>query len=180
MIGSGIAIMFGVIAKEKGIVVKAGTTILAAAIEEFTNPTVATLFMATIIMAIVSTADSLLCSISSHLCCDLFATEAMPPKKKLRLSRGLTFVTGLSALVLVFYFESVVTMLMLSYELSVSVLFVPVLMAVLRKKPSAKGAIGAVISGALGFCLFRIYAPFLPKEVLTLLLSLAGYAIGTL
>ncbi|MEM7361920.1 MAG: sodium:solute symporter family protein [Bacteroidota bacterium] len=178
MLGSGTAIMFGVLAKEKGLAIEPDTTVLVAAIEAFTNPTVATFFMAVILMAIVSTADSLLCSISSHLSCDLIRSNNIPPQQKLIVSRIMTFVTGISALALVYYFDSVVTMLMLSYELSVSVLFVPVLMAIILSSPSRQGAMGAMIAGAIGFGLFRVWSLPLPREVLTLLLSLLGYAVG--
>ena len=178
MLSSGTAIMFGVLAKEKGVAIAPGTTVLVAAIEALTSPTVATFLMATILMAIVSTADSLLCSISSHLACDLMGAKNLSVAKRLTLSRGLTFGTGLSALALVYYFDSVVTMLMLSYELSVSVLFVPVLMAMVQSTPSRQGAMGAMIAGAVGFVLFRIWTLPLPKEVSTLLLAFVGYLIS--
>ena len=180
MVSSGTAIMFGVLAKERGLEVEEGSTVLVVAIEALTNPTVATLLMATILMAIVSTADSLLCSISSHLACDLMGSKKLSTAKRLTLSRGLTFGTGISSLVLVYSFDSVVTMLMLSYELSVSVLFVPVLMAMIKSSPSRHGAVGAMIAGAVGFGLFRVWALPLPKEVMTLLLALTGYGVGSL
>ena len=69
-------------------------------------------------------------------------------------------------------------MLMLSYELSVSVLFVPVLMAMVQSTPSRQGAMGAMIAGAVGFVLFRIWTLPLPKEVSTLLLAFVGYLIS--
>ena len=83
----------------------------------------------------------------------------------------MTLIVGLSALVMVFLFKDVVPMLMFSYELSVSVLAIPIIMGVVKKKGERKAAIASMISGALSFILFKFVTPPLPKEVLTLLFS---------
>lgn len=175
---SGIAVTFGVIAAQSGIESPADSSILIAAMTQLTNPWVATLFMGVIVMAIASTADSLLCSIGSHLSCDFLALNTLPEKTQLILSRLVTFLTGISALLFVYLFDSVVEVLIFSYELSVSVLLVPIVMAVLKKKPCRGGALLAMVSGMAGFVLFRILEIPLPKELATLSLSFFGYAIG--
>ena len=180
MAGSSIAVMWGVLARVHGIAVdEAQNTVLATVVESLTNPTVATFFMAAIVMAVMSTTDSLLCSISAHLACDLIPQQGVSPRRRLWTARLLTFLTGISALLLVYVFSSVVDMLMFAYELAVSLLFVPVLMAMLLSQPSSKGAMGSVIAGAAGFVLFRVVSPFgMPKEVLTLACSFLGYVAG--
>lgn len=176
---SSVAIIFGVMASKMGLVAPEGSSILITAMTTLTNPFVASLFMGVVVMAIASTADSLLCSIGSHLSCDFLALRPMKDKTQLTLSRILTFAVGLSALFLVYMFDSVVSVLILSYELSVSALLVPVVMAVLSKKPSKTGAFLAVMSGIGGFILFRAISPLpLPKELLTLAASALGYGVG--
>lgn len=180
MAASGFAATVAILARQQGIEVAKDDIVLVAVIEKLTNPAIASLFMATIIMAIVSTADSLLCSISANLSCDLLTSQTWSNKKKLSTARFLTFFTGVSSLAFAYYFKNIVAAIILSYELSVSVLFIPVLMAILQQKPSRTGAVWAAFAGGAGFVLFRIFEiPIVPKEVLTLLSSLAGYLIGT-
>jgi len=69
-------------------------------------------------------------------------------------------------------------MLMFAYELSVSLLFIPVTMAVLMKNPKKEAAFGSLAFGLLGFIAFRLYPTPFPKELLALLLSSLGFGIG--
>lgn len=179
LFGSAVSILFGILANSQSIAISTEGSILIKVITEMTNPVITSLFMATIIMAIASTADSLLCSISSQLYCDFLEKRKLSQKSGLNISRLITFAIGVSALVLVYLFDNVLNVLILSYELSVSTLFVPITIAVIFKKPSQKGAILSFICGAIGFVLFRSIAPLpLSKEVLTLLLAFIGYNIG--
>lgn len=141
-------IAIGILAKSASVAIPHGGSILIAAIGALTNPTILTLLVAAILMAIVSTSDSLLSAISSNIACDFF------PKKSLGACRILTLCMGLGTLVLSFFFDNVVDMLMFAYELSVFVLFVPILMALVFKKPKKSLAIAAMIIGAL--CKFML------------------------
>ncbi|MFN0064799.1 MAG: sodium:solute symporter [Chlamydiales bacterium] len=137
-------IYFGQLARSLSIL--PGESVLMTSIAAFTSPTVFTILIAAILMAIVSTADSLLCSISSNIACDFFQK-----RESLSLCRWLTFAVGASTLLLSFCFDNVVSMLMFSYQLSVSILFVPIIMALIWKKPSKKIAYTAMIIGAMAF-----------------------------
>jgi len=178
MVSSCVAIYFGVLAKGLGIQPTANSSILIEAVKVLTNPTVATIFMAGIFMAVISTADSLLCSISSNLSCDFLTNSSISDKQNVKVSQILTLMTGLFALGISFFYESVVSMLMISYELSVSVLFVPIVAAVLCARPSWIGAYFSMILGAIGFVIFPYIDCIIPKEVLTILASTFGYVIG--
>ena len=179
--GSFIAVAFGVLAKELKLEPAEGSSVLINAVKILTNPQVTTLFMGAILMAISSTADSLLCAISTNLSFDFFSSKKISEKKRINLSRFLTLITGISALGVGYLFNNVVSVLMLSYELSICVLFVPVVGAVLLDKPSILGAYCSMICGAIGFILFRVaFVDFLlPKEVLTLILSFLGFVLGS-
>ncbi len=177
-LGSSVAILYGTLAREYSIPVPNGSSALIEAIKAFTNPTITTFFMCAVILAIVSTADSLLCSISSNLSFDFLNRVEISEKKKLLLSRLITFSTGALALIGASYFSNIVGVMMLSYELSVSVLFIPTLIAIFSKNPSKMGSALAMGLGGLSFALFRIYNFWIPREILALVLSYLGYMIG--
>lgn len=172
ILASVVAVYLGVEARRLGIEVSASSSILIEAVKVLTNPTVATFFMAAVLMTVISTADSLLCSISSNLSCDFLPSTGM------QQARWITLITGLSALGIAIFFDNVVSMLMLSYELSVCVLFVPIAAAILSKTPSRLGAYSALFIGSLGFVAFRIVEPPLPREILTIGLATVGYFLG--
>ncbi len=178
LVSASIAIYFGVLAKKLGIQALGNASILIESVKALTNPVVTTLFMAAIFMAVISTADSLLCSIGSNLSYDFLVSKKISAKKQVWISKMLTLITGLCSLGLVYLFDNVVTMLMLAYELSVCILFVPIIAALLSKNPSRLGASLSMASGAIGFGVFRFISVPIPKEVLTISLSFIGYMIG--
>ncbi len=178
LFSSVVAIYFGVLARDLGIQVTGNTSILIESVKALTNPIVATLFMVAIFMAVISTADSLLCSISSNLSCDFLISQRISEIRRVRISQILTLITGLSSLGIAYLFDNVVIMLMISYELSVCILFVPITAAILSKRPSRFGAYLSMAFGATGFILFRFVDFSVPREMMTISLSLIGYILG--
>lgn len=178
LFSSVVAIYFGVLARDLGIQVTGNASVLIESIKALTNPIVATLFMVAIFMAVISTADSLLCSISSNLSCDFLVSQKMSEIQRVRISQLLTLITGIGSLGIAYLFDNVVTMLMISYELSVCILFVPITAAVFSNRPSRFGAYLSMVLGAAGFILFRFVDLLFPKEVMTISLSLVGYILG--
>ena len=171
-----VPIYFGRQAAALGIEIPAGSSVLITAVRALTNPTVATFVVVAILMAVVSTADSILCSISSNIACDFPKL-----KKSVFASQAITFLVGTSTLLISFMFDNVVAMLMFSYELAVSVLFVPVTMAIWRKAPRTRSAIVAMVLGSGCFIVFKLFwTPPLPKEVLTLACAFGGFAVSEL
>lgn len=177
-LGSSVAILYGTLARKYGIVVPEGSSALIEAIKAFTNPTITTFFMCAVILAIVSTADSLLCSISSNISCDFLSRIDTKENSKLMLSRLITLFTGVFALIGASYFTNIVGVMMLSYELSVSVLFVPTILALFSRNPSKMGSAFAMGLGGIGFILFRVYEVGIPRELLALTFSYLGYLVG--
>lgn len=172
IVGSLIAIFFGIAAKTLGIEIPPESNVLVETIKALTNPVTTTFFFAAIFMAVISTADSLLCSISSNIVCDF-----MPQAKGMGSSRGITFLIGFLAYLAAYVFTDVVSVLMFSYELSVSVLFVPITTALCLKTPSRNGAIASIVAGTSCYLLFQFTPPPFPKELLTLFLSGVSYFI---
>ncbi|MEC7839862.1 MAG: sodium:solute symporter family protein [Chlamydiota bacterium] len=178
MLGSSIAIYFGILAKNYGVQVPANSSLLIESVKTLTNPTVSTIFTVGIMMAVISTADSLLCSISSNLSCDFLENNKILASQNVNISKGVTLLTGLLALALSFYFDRVVSMLIVSYELSVCVLFVPIFAAVIIERPSWIAAYISMAIGAIGFALFHVIDCPFPKEVVTLIGSAIGFIVG--
>lgn len=177
---SSIAIYFGIMASKSGLSVSQGESVLIEMVKIATNPTVTAFFMVAIFVAVISTADSLLCSIGSNLYCDFLTAKVSSSEKQIAISRWLTLATGLLSFALTFLFDSVLSVLMLSYELSVSLLFVPVIIAVLAQNPSRLGASVAMGSGAVSFALFFFFDPIVPREILVQLFAFGGYVVGAL
>jgi SSS family solute:Na+ symporter len=173
-----LAIVFGILARQYEISIASGSDILLLSIQALTSPLVTHLFMATIVMAVISTSDSLLCSISAHLSSDFLAIDRLPEKKQLNISRWITFSIGISALVFIFLFNNIVTLLMFAYKLSVSILCVPIVMAVFRPKPSRAGALASIITGFTCFVLFSIWPISIPTEIIALGASILSFALG--
>lgn len=175
---SSIAIYFGVLAKKMGIEIgKSGA--LMTVISATSNPIITAFFAAALLMVIISTADSLLCSIASNVAFD-FSFFKNNEKKRLLFAKIVTFTIGSIAICLSFYFNNVLFMLIKSYSLSVCILFVPIAMAILSEKfPklqfSKAACIASMIIGSVAFLFFEFYPAMLSKEIIVLFLSLLGF-----
>lgn len=177
LIVSIIPVFFGVLAQSIQLEVPKGGSVLMSAIMETTNPIISSLVGCSILAAIISTASALINAISSNLSTD-FNIACSNSKDSLNLIRGITGVISLFALLFAFYFDNIVDVLIQSYELSVSCLFIPIFIALFKKQGNFISALLAMLCGALGFVLFRIYLIDFPKEIASILLSLFGYFWG--
>lgn len=169
-----IPIFFGVLAKSMGLVIPEGESVLMTVIEKTTNPWVTAFVGCAVLAAIISTASSLINAICSNLASDFFKRE-----KTIPIVQGITAVTSIGALFFAFYFNNVVDLLIQSYELSVSCLFVPILAALFKRQGNFRSALLSIVFGALGFCFFRfVPLEFFPREIASVALSFAGYIVG--
>lgn len=172
-------VSLGIIASAQGVEFN-GASVLIKLVSNLAGPTLASLFAAAVLMAILSTADSLLCSISLNLNYDIFGALEDIFGKKLSgtwLVKLSTYLVGLSSILLSFYAEEIIAVMVQAYGLSVSVLFVPIIMAVCTQNPSKQGARAAFWLGLLSYVVLRIYAPDLAeKELIAIALSMTGYA----
>lgn len=166
-----VPVFFGSLAKDIGLVVPQGSSVLMAIIAKTTNPWITALVGCAVLAAIISTATSLINAVSSNLSND-FNINSMQTVK------GVTCLISIGAIFFAFYFNNIVDLLIQSYELSVSCLFIPVAMALFRKQGNFMSAFFAMILGALGFFLFRIYPLPFPTEIASIFLSSFGYISG--
>lgn len=177
LVFSSIPIYFGMKAKTAGIALAAGSSPLIPIIEFMTTDIVVILAVCGIIAAITSTADSLLCAVSSNLAQDFdFSFIGYLP---LKVSKIVTLATGLTAIGASYVVgQDIIGILISSYEISVSCLLVPLLFSYFRTNLHKNAAIGAIVLGLIGFIGFRMYPIAIPKEIGAVLLSLIGYWFG--
>jgi len=170
------AIYFGVLAKKFGMEI-GEKGVLMTSVFYMTGPTVSTIFSVAVLMVVVSTADSLLCSIASNIAFDFSKLKNVSSKNKLIISKVITLVVGVLAMLCSYLFDNVLPLLIKSYEFSVSILFVPIAMSIFLKRASFKSCVLSMSLGAFGFVIFRIWPISFPKEIITLLLSFIGFFI---
>lgn len=170
-----VPIYFGIKAKLLGICISGSP--LIPIIKLLTNEIVLILAVCGIIAAITSTGDSLLCAISSNISQD-FDLSKIGIRNTLTLPKIVTLIAGTLAVIASYFVpQDIISVLIGSYEISVSCLLVPLLFSYFKKNLNKNAAIGSILFGLLGFVLFRIY-PIAFREIVTLLLSLAGYFVG--
>lgn len=174
-----IPVYFGMQANIANIAVAGGGNSLVALLEIITNSNIFfILAICAIIAAITSTADSLLCAISSNIAQD-FDVSWIGFRSKLILSQAVTLLAGVVAFLASYVVsQQILDVTITSYELSVCCLLVPFLFALFKNNLNKNAAIGAALFGLIGFIAFRFYPIPINKEIVTLGLSLFGYWIG--
>ncbi len=174
-----VPVFFGSLAHATGLEVEQGASVLMAIIAKTTPPWMSAIVGCAVLAAIISTATSLINAISSNVAND-FNLSFFRKVDSMQLVKGITCLISIGALFFAFYFDNIVDLLIQSYELSVSCLLVPVVMALFRKQGNFTAALLAIILGAIGFILFRIYPIAFPKEIASILLSIVGFSCGEL
>ncbi|MCA9770300.1 sodium:solute symporter family protein [Candidatus Dependentiae bacterium] len=176
-----VPIYFGMKAQLLGITLPDSASPLLPVIEFLTNNIISSLALCGVIAAITSTADSLLCAISSNIAQD-FDFPFIDNKNKLWLSQAITLITGCVAVAASYFVpQNIISILIGSYEVSVSCLLVPLLFCYFKTRVKKQAAVGAIVFGLAGFVLFRILPlpQSIPRELATLALSVIGYLIGS-
>lgn len=172
-----VPVFLGSLAKVMHLKVAKGSSVLMAVVAETTNPWVTALVGCAVLAAIISTATSLINAISSNLSSD-FKLNFLNKSDSMKTAKGITCLISIGAIFFAFYFDNVVDLLIQSYELSVSCLFIPVVMALFKRKGTFMAAVLAMTFGTLSFFLFRLYPIDFPKEIISILSSLMGYLCG--
>lgn len=168
-----VPVFFGVLAKNLNIVVPEGASVLMVTIEALTNPTTAIIVGCAVMAAIISTATSLINAISSNLSQDFFQK-----RDGLRFMQGLTAILSIAAIFFAFYCNNIVDILIQSYELSLSCLFVPIFIALFRPQGNFLSAFLSILFGLCSFCVFKALPPPIPSEIASILISLIGFMSG--
>ena len=168
-----IPVFFGVLAKKTGIVIPQGASVLMVAISALTNPWTALMAGCAVLAAVISTATSLISAISSNLSQDFFQKQ-----EELRFMRSLSGLLSTAAIFFAFFFNNIVDILIQSYELSLSCMFIPIFIALFKRKGNFSSAGLAVLFGLASFCLFKIFPITFPSEIACILISLVGFLAG--
>jgi SSS family solute:Na+ symporter len=177
-----VPVFFGVLAAASGFEVAEGGSVFMTAIAKTTNSWITALVGCAVLAAIISTATSLINAISANISHDFTSSINRridgATKTSMRMIQGITALISISAIVSAFYFNNIVDLLIQSYELSVSCLAVPLIMALYNRQGELLSASLALSFGALSFLFFQIYPISFPREVLSIGLSMLGYGIG--
>lgn len=174
-----IPIYFGIQARVLGIMVPTDASPLIPVIKYLTNDIVVAFALCGIIAAVCSTADSLLCAISSNVAQD-FNFPTSTTVSSLQLSRIITLVVGVSALIISYFVpQNIISIIIGSYEISVVCLLIPLVISYYYDKLNANSAWGSIIGGLLGFTIGRILPIYIPKELFALISSALGYLVGS-
>ncbi len=179
LVFSFVPLYFGMKTKLLNLTMLAGANPLIVYIEWLLPRSLVALVIIGVLAAITSTADSLLCAISSNLAQD-FDFSFTGLKNKLTLSKIITLVIGVFALTASYFMPTdIIYILIESYAISVCCLFVPLIIAYFKKDCKKSAAIGAIAFGLVGFIFFQINPIALPHQIAALLLSALGYLIGS-
>lgn len=170
-------VFFGCLAKNAALEIPTGSSVLMVAILETTTPWITAVVGCAILAAIISTATSLINAIGSNLSND-FKITFFEQKNSIKMAQIMTSMISIAAIFFAFYFDNIVGLLIQSYELSVSCLFVPIAIALFRKQESSLPAWFSIFFGAVGFVAFKIYPLAFPQEIASLVLSFSGYVLG--
>jgi SSS family solute:Na+ symporter len=143
------------------------------------SPMAGGLFLAAILAATMSTADSLLTAATSHVVKDIWVESihegrSRDERELLRISRVVTVVTGAVALAIALASPGIVSTLIYSYTLYTAGVFVPVLGGVVWRRATKPAAITAVLGGcitAVFGILTHWHVAGIPTEVYAALVS---------
>ena len=175
-----IPVYFGMKAQILGMVIPEGANPLIYLFDTSYSPLIVTLVVYGVFAAIISTADALLCAISSHLVQDF--NLAHNSKHALDISKAVMGAVGIITLIIGHYFTNIIDVIVGSYDIPVCTLFVPLMICYFSDKLSKSGAYLSVFMGLTGFILFKvlkIYPVFSP-EATSLFMSACGYILGML
>ncbi len=117
------------------------------------------IMLAAYFSAILSTADSCLMASSGNILTDILQRmikKELNGKNLLLLSQLVTFIIGGLALLLAIHLESVLKMMLYSYGVMVSGLFIPTVFALFSKKSSKIAALFSMITGSTIILFFAI------------------------
>lgn len=170
-----VPVAFGIVAKNAGLIIPPGGSTLMTAIIYATNPWFTALIGCALLAAIISTATSLINAISSNLVQDF---DLFRNKPNLRIARLITLAISIGAFCIAFYANDVVNILMQSYGLFVSAFFIPIVIALFKRRGYFLAALLSILSGMGGFILFQIVSLPFPSEIVNIALSLLGYGCG--
>lgn len=168
-----IPVYFGLVSNTHGVKAES-TSKFMEAISLSTNGVIFSAAACAVLLAVISTASSLLSAISSNIAND-FGSFKSP--------RIITFATGMVALAASHFSSNIFGWMIASYELAVGCLFVPLVSAVFLKERAKNLLLAAKLScifGCIGFIEEKLFPHGTIGLFVPLLLSGIGYVTGIL
>ncbi len=171
-----VPVFFGMKAKTMGLVFAGGSPLMPT-IGAIAGEIAVALAAIGVIAAITSTADSLLCAVSSNISQDFkFFSRT---RNHLTTSKFITLAVGIAVFIASYLVpQNIIDVLIGSYELSVSCLLVPLLFSYFTTNLKKSAAMGAIAFGLIGFIVFKMFPIAIPHSIAALTLSLFGYWLG--
>ena len=174
-------LFFGNITRALNIPIQPNTSVLMTGIQYLNFPILTTFFTFSLFLVIMSTADSLLCAMTSLISFDFISAKTkFSPKKQVYISQAMTAISGMCAAGLSLFYKEIVPLLIQTYELVVCTLFIPIILSIFPNKVRGKNiAAGlSMLFGFLSFFLLRNTTMAIPKEILSLIFSFCGFSLG--
>ena len=140
--------------------------------QRIASPVVFIMAATAVLLAIISTASAILLALSSNVANDL--------SKEGGKGHRITLSAGLIAMLGPYISGDIIGGLVLSYEISVGALFIPIVCAVMTKRMMLpkEAAIGAAILGSLGTILSQFSGMSFLGLAAPFILSPLGFALG--
>jgi SSS family solute:Na+ symporter len=157
-------------------------------LRELMHPALGGVILAAVLAAIMSTADSLLTSATSHVVNDVYIQTLgrggeVSDARLLRMSRWVTIGVGAVALAIGIGLPAVVTTLIYSYTMYTAGVLVPVIGGVVWRRANRSGALAAALAGsavALVGIVGGVEVAGAPTEVYAALVSAAVFVVVSL
>lgn len=153
------------------------SSVLVEVVQQLTSPLIASFFACAVLLAILSTADSLLCAVSSNVSFDIPLITRLQTRFGLLVTRLTTFVIGFSAVILSYYANEIIPIMIQAYSLTICIFFVPIVVALFSKSPSKKAALVASLVGTVAFFGLSLFPDISYKELICIGLSFVAYLV---
>jgi SSS family solute:Na+ symporter len=165
-----------------------GTEAVPWVLQNLVSPLLGGIILAAILAAIMSSADSLLTSATSHVVKDIWVETLQPgrgidERRMLVVSRVVTVIVGLVALVIGLTTPGIVELLIYSYTIYTAGVFIPVIGGLLWQRPGKAAALASLLVGslvALTGIITGIRIGQVPTEVLAALISAVIFVLVAL
>ena len=141
-----------------------------------TSSITGTIFIITMLAAIMSTADSVLSAASSHIVKDLFGECKTIKFNQLKLSKLSVLIVGLFALLLSFFMPTIIDALVFSYTIYTATIFFPLILGFFWQFGEKDAAIFSMIVATIIVLVGYFYNPIkIPLEIFGAFVSLFFY-----
>ena len=173
-----IPLIFGIAARKLSHIPDGGSVMIFF-FTQTSNNFITSIAALAILCAIISTGDSLLCAISSNLTLDFKRNNS---KSNLIYTRMLTMVLGVVSIIIANYFNDIMNAMLVSYEIMVCTLFLPIVACYFNFKKKTIFAYLSILLGLIGFLLHTKFTTFfncnITKELFCILLSLLAFPLS--